>query len=75
MVTAVNGQEGLERVAVQKPGLILLDLVMPVMDGFGFLNALRSREEWRDIPVLVLTSKDLTREEFERLQARPSAFS
>ncbi len=70
VVTAVNGQEGLERVAVQKPGLILLDLVMPVMDGFGFLNALRSREEWRDIPVLVLTSKDLTREEFERLQGQ-----
>ncbi|WP_061977388.1 MULTISPECIES: response regulator [unclassified Aureimonas] len=72
VVTAVNGQEGLERVAVQKPGLILLDLVMPVMDGFGFLNALRSRPEWRDIPVLVLTSKDLTREEFERLQGQTS---
>ncbi len=72
VVTAVNGQEGLERVAVQKPGLILLDLVMPVMDGFGFLNALRSREEWRDIPVLVLTSKDLTREEFTRLQGQTS---
>jgi CheY-like chemotaxis protein/two-component sensor histidine kinase len=72
VVTALNGEEALERVALERPGLILLDLVMPVMDGFGFLNALRSRPEWRDIPVLVLTSKDLTREEFERLQRQTS---
>ncbi|RYY05002.1 MAG: response regulator, partial [Alphaproteobacteria bacterium] len=70
VVTAANGQEALERVALEKPGLILLDLVMPVMDGFGFLHALRSREDWRDIPVIVLTSKDLTTEEFNQLQGQ-----
>ncbi|MBB3996779.1 response regulator [Aureimonas pseudogalii] len=70
VVTAANGQEALERVALERPGLILLDLVMPVMDGFGFLHALRSREDWRDIPVIVLTSKDLTTEEFNQLQGQ-----
>ncbi|WP_192843165.1 response regulator [Aureimonas sp. AU12] len=70
VVTALNGEEALERVALERPGLILLDLVMPVMDGFGFLHALRSREEWRDIPVIVLTSKDLTTDEFNQLQGQ-----
>ena len=50
-----------------QPGLILLDLMMPVMDGFGFLAAMRARPEWQHIPVIVVTAKDLTGEDRARL--------
>ena len=45
----------------------MLDLMMPEMDGFEFLDELRGRAEWRDIPVLVVTAKDLTAEDRSRL--------
>jgi CheY-like chemotaxis protein len=45
------------------PVVILLDLLMPEMDGFAFLEWLRIRPEWRDIPVIVVTAKELTLEE------------
>jgi CheY-like chemotaxis protein len=60
---AENGQVGLERVAAQRPNLILLDLMMPVMDGFEFVHQLRSVEDWRNIPVIVVTAKVLTAED------------
>ena len=47
--------------------MILLDLMMPEMDGFEFLDELRRRPEWRHIPVVVITSKDLTEEDRRRL--------
>jgi CheY-like chemotaxis protein len=61
---------GLEATAAKKPCLILLDLMMPEMDGFGFLRALRERAEWRDIPVVVLTAKDITADDRRRLAGR-----
>jgi CheY-like chemotaxis protein len=64
---AVNGREALERVAENRPELILLDLMMPEMDGFAFLEALRRQEAWRAIPVVVLTAKDLTSHDRQRL--------
>ena len=64
---AVNGREALERVAENRPELILLDLMMPEMDGFAFLEALRQQEAWRTIPVVVLTAKDLTPDDRQRL--------
>ena len=64
---AEDGEAALERVAQHPPGLILLDLMMPKMDGFAFLDELRKHEAWRSIPVVVLTSKDLTPEEQRRL--------
>jgi PAS domain S-box-containing protein len=67
VVTAENGRAGLEAVGVRKPGLVLLDLMMPEMDGFGFLRELRARPEWRDIPVVVLTAKDVTADDRRRL--------
>jgi len=57
----------LARLAETRPDAIVLDLMMPEMDGFEFLVELRSRAEWRDIPVLVVTAKDLTAEERARL--------
>jgi CheY-like chemotaxis protein len=64
---AENGRVALERLAAATPGLILLDLMMPEMDGFEFLQVLRQREGWRAIPVVVLTAKDLTAEDRRRL--------
>ncbi|MGI3776041.1 MAG: response regulator [Janthinobacterium lividum] len=68
VATAENGRLGLESVERITPSLILLDLVMPELDGFGFLKALREREEWRGIPVVVVTSKDLDAHDRERLR-------
>ena len=50
------------------PDLILLDLMMPVLDGFGFLHALRQSEKGRSVPVVVLTAKDVTHEERDMLE-------
>jgi CheY-like chemotaxis protein len=67
VVEAENGRVGLERVAHQAPGVILLDLMMPEMDGFTFMEELRRRPEGRRIPVIVVTAKDLTEEDRRRL--------
>ncbi len=67
---AENGAVGLERVRAAPPSIILLDLMMPVMDGFEFLNQLRSGGAGSEIPVLVLTAKELTKDEQRFLDAR-----
>ena len=67
VVEAENGRVGLEVLAAQAPGVILLDLMMPEMDGFAFMEELRRRPEWRTIPVIVVTAKDLTEEDRRRL--------
>ena len=54
--TAENGQEALERVAEVAPDMIFLDLMMPVMDGFGVLKKLQAHEEWREIPVVIISA-------------------
>jgi CheY-like chemotaxis protein len=64
---AANGRIGLEQVRRQTPRLILLDLMMPEVDGFQFLAELRRNEAWKSIPVVILTAKDLTRRDHERL--------
>lgn len=67
---ASNGQEGIDRVAEQRPDLIILDLMMPVMDGFTMLEHLDRESDTRDIPVIVITAKYLTREERDYLNNR-----
>jgi PAS domain S-box-containing protein len=64
---AANGRLALECLLGSCPDLILLDLMMPEMDGFEFAHRLRERPEWRKIPVVVLTAKDLTAEDRQRL--------
>jgi hypothetical protein len=64
---AANGRLALASLAESPPDVVLLDLMMPEMDGFEFLVAMRQRPEWRDIPVLVLTAKDLTAEDQKAL--------
>ncbi len=70
VVQASNGQEALAAVADQRPDLILLDLMMPGMDGLEFLESLRRNPVAIAIPVLVLTAKDLSDEDQRRLHGR-----
>ena len=60
---ASNGREALAAIARQRPALILLDLMMPEMDGFELLGELRQHPEWQNIPVVVITAKDLSDED------------
>jgi len=64
---AENGRAALERVRERTPGAILLDLMMPDMDGFEFLEELRRDEAGRGIPVIVITARDLSAEDHQRL--------
>jgi signal transduction histidine kinase/CheY-like chemotaxis protein/ligand-binding sensor domain-containing protein/protocatechuate 3,4-dioxygenase beta subunit len=64
---AANGRLGLEQLAQGVPGLILLDLMMPEVDGFGFMQELRKRADCAHVPVIVITAKDLTEDDRRRL--------
>jgi CheY-like chemotaxis protein len=64
---AANGREALARLAEDRPQLILLDLLMPEMDGFTFVEVLRQQDAWQSIPVVVVTAKDLTPDDRQRL--------
>jgi len=67
VVEAENGRAALERLRDVVPCVVLLDLMMPEMDGFEFAAEFRRHEAWRGIPIVVVTAKDLSREERERL--------
>ncbi|MEO1389935.1 MAG: response regulator [Cyanobacteria bacterium J06634_6] len=62
-----NGRMALEQMPHYRPSLILLDLMMPEMDGFEFLEQLRQTPEWKAIPVIVITAKDLSAVEHQQL--------
>ncbi len=68
ILKAHNGGEALKVMAHQPPDLVLLDLMMPVLDGFGVLEAMRERESTRNVPVIVLTAQILTSQDMARLQ-------
>jgi CheY-like chemotaxis protein len=67
---AGDGRAALTRLREAVPGVILLDLMMPEMDGFELMEAMRREVGWASIPVVVLTAKDLTAEDRERLNGR-----
>jgi GAF domain-containing protein/CheY-like chemotaxis protein/anti-sigma regulatory factor (Ser/Thr protein kinase) len=64
---AENGQVAVDSLTAELPDVIILDLMMPRMDGFEFMDELRGRPDWREIPVVVITAKDLTEEDRDRL--------
>ena len=65
MVTAFDGKEGLEKVRSEKPGLLVLDVMMPYMDGFEVLKSLRRDPETENLPVIMLTAKAQDKDVFE----------
>lgn len=67
---AFDGQQGIDMALASKPDLIILDLMMPHIDGFGVLDRLKVDETMRDVPVIVVTAKDLTNEERTRLSGQ-----
>ena len=67
---AENGRAALACMERERPCLILLDLMMPVMDGFEFAAKMREHPEWSTIPIVVLTAHDITGEERQRLDGR-----
>jgi CheY-like chemotaxis protein len=67
---AADGRAGLVEVARSRPDLIVLDLLMPELDGFGFVAELRRNPDWRAIPIVVITAKDVTPEDRRRLNGQ-----
>jgi len=68
--TAENGLIGLNRLAQKIPDLILLDLMMPEMDGMQFVAEMRTNEAWQHIPIIVVTAKTLTETDRNRLRGQ-----
>jgi hypothetical protein len=67
VIEAGNGRMALERLNGLVPALILLDLMMPEMDGFEFMQEFRKRPDCRRVPVVVITAKDITEDDRRRL--------
>jgi len=67
IIEAADAIEGLEQISLEIPSLILLDLMMPEMNGFEFITHLRTKEQYRSIPIVVLTAMELTEEERNHL--------
>ena len=67
VIEAENGRVALDRLRASTPGAILLDLMMPEMDGFDFVEAVRANHDCQGVPIVVITAKDLSSEDHERL--------
>ncbi len=69
MRAAGDGIEGLKAIEKEKPDIILLDIMMPRLDGFGFIERLRSYPETQELPIIVISAKELSKEEIRKLKA------
>ncbi|GMV35902.1 MAG: hypothetical protein AMXMBFR61_04100 [Fimbriimonadales bacterium] len=65
VVTAYDGKEGLEKIKSVHPDLVVLDVMMPYMDGFEVLKTLRREPEFQELPVIMLTAKAQDKDVFE----------
>jgi CheY-like chemotaxis protein/anti-sigma regulatory factor (Ser/Thr protein kinase) len=68
VVAAADGQEALEAISQQRPDILLLDLLMPRLDGFAVIERLRQDAQYHQLPIIVLTAKTLTATEYARLE-------
>ncbi|MFO1183740.1 MAG: response regulator [Bauldia sp.] len=57
MVVATDGEDGLDKLSTMRPNLVITDINMPKMDGYGFMRAVRGNEATRSLPILVLTTE------------------
>ncbi len=73
ILEASNGREGLDLIQKELPDLVIIDLMMPEMDGFTVIEALRAKQETAVIPVIVVTAKELTPDEKDRLSGHIQA--
>lgn len=65
VVTAYDGKDGLEKIRAEKPDMVVLDVMMPYMDGFEVLKNLRREPDTADLPVIMLTAKAQDKDVFE----------
>jgi CheY-like chemotaxis protein len=65
IVTASNGEEGLEKAKSEKPSLIILDIKMPKMDGYTFVRRLKKDDDTKTVPLIVLTSYEPMKDMFQ----------
>ena len=70
---AHNGLDGLRLISENKPNLVILDLTMPGMDGFAIVEAMKADTILKEIPIIVITAKDLTTVEWQRLNGKIKA--
>ena len=68
VIAAADGQEALEAISQQRPDVVLLDLLMPRLDGFAVIERLRQDAQYHQLPIIVLTAKTLTAAEYARLE-------
>jgi len=73
VIEAAGGQEAIALIKQVQPHIIILDLMMPEVDGFAVLEAVKGDEATRSIPIIVVTAKDLSQEERDRLNSRVEA--
>ena len=70
LTCAEDGEAGLQAIEARRPDVILLDLMMPKLDGFGVIEKLRSDPELRNIPIIVISAKELTADESKTLPGK-----
>ncbi len=70
VLEASNGADGIALIQAERPNLVILDLMMPEVDGFAVLEAVKANPSTRDIPIIVVTAKDLSEEDRQRLAGR-----
>ena len=68
LTCAEDGEAGLQAIEARRPDVILLDLIMPKLDGFGVIERMRATPEWRNIPIIVISAKELTPDESKTLR-------
>ena len=73
VLEASDGREGIEMIQQQVPDLVVLDLMMPGMDGFAVLEVLKRDREMRRIPIIVVTAKELNEQERSRINGQAAA--
>ena len=73
-ISVANGQEALDQVSTEAPDLILLDVMMPVLDGFHVCRTLKAHDETRLIPIIMMTALDATKDRVQGIKAGADDF-